>query len=102
MRFTYEEIKKEIQSQLQEIQEHNYPEDYLSELADGFLPIYNNEVIRDWTEMPNEYDDKWKELGMTGEDTIISLMRIDLYFYYLEQTEIIYRELTRETEGVNA
>lgn len=96
MRFTYEEIKKELKEHYDELNSDN-----LAEWADGFCPVYYNEIIRDWQEMPSEYSDRWRDDGLeiNQETTIFSLMSIDLFWYYLEQCERAFRELQEEAEG---
>lgn len=59
--------------------------DQLGEYVDGYLPVYNNQIIAEWQNMPSEYDDRGAaELGDMGETTIIGLMSLDLYIYYTE------------------
>ena len=95
LRFTYEEIKKELKEHLDELDRED-----LTEWADSFVPVYYNEIIKDWQEMPSEFDNGWKELSseMTYETTITSLMAQDLFLYYLSQCETAFRELTEEAE----
>jgi hypothetical protein len=99
MRFNYTEIKEEILSHIDEIDSNAYPEDALDQYADSFVPVYNGEIVRDWQEMPSEFDDSWKELGAAPEDGIIGLMMIDLYFYYRDQVNRAYQEITEEREA---
>lgn len=95
MRFTYEEIKKELKENYDEINS-----DDLAEWADGFVPVYYNEIMRDWAEMPSEFSERWREFTceITFDTTICGLMAQDLYFYYLEQCERAFRELQEEAE----
>lgn len=94
MRFTYEEIKQELKQHLDELNEDN-----LSEWADGFIPVYYSDILKDWQEMPSEFDNRWKDDTDINEDTTIySLMMIDLFWYYLDQCESAYKELLEEAE----
>lgn len=94
MRFTYEEIKQELKEHLDELSQDN-----LSEWADGFIPVYYSDILKDWQEMPSEFDNRWKDDTDINEDTTIySLMMIDLFWYYLDQCESAYKELLEEAE----
>lgn len=99
MRFTYEEIKKDLTDNWEEFTEQN-ADDKIIEYADGYCPIYNNEVIKEWAEMPSEFNDSWKD--QIGNDIldrgILSLMSIDLFSYYLETTTQAYDEIKAEKE----
>jgi hypothetical protein len=53
-------------------------EDNLYEYVDGFVPVYTNEIIAEWTIMPNEYDNTWQELGLSDKATITDRMSADL------------------------
>ena len=97
MRFTYEEIKTEIANRLEEFHAESEPADLLREEADSLTPIYNNEVISDWQEMPSEFDNSWRQYGWDEyleQGGIIGLMRIDLVHYYTSLTLKAYEELT--------
>lgn len=98
MRFTKEEIKKILEENWQQIENATYPEDVLTEWADGFVPIYNHEIIRDWQEMPSEFVDNWQEYGIGCDTGIISLMALDLFAYYQATTEECYREISEQLE----
>jgi hypothetical protein len=101
MRFNYDEIKSAILEEWEELIEDTYPEDRLAEMADGFVPIYYGEIIKDWTEMPSEYTDNWKEQygGIIPEEVgITALMTSDLYDYYRNTTLGIFGEIKNEKE----
>ena len=98
MRMTDSEIKQEILDNLEQFKEATYPEDLFDQFADSALPIYYGEIIRDWQEMPSEYNDSWQELGMGGNETITHLMQVDLYFYYRDTYNRIYQEVMAEQE----
>lgn len=102
MYWTREEIKKELLENREQIEQSSYPEDLIAEYADGFVPIYNHEIIKDWTELPAELSDRWKEYGydtQKNEGGIIQLMQVDLCFYYLELAQEIWEEIKKE--GIN-
>lgn len=74
-----EEIKQELDkgADLEEIRDNS------GEWVDGYLPVYNNEIIEEWQKMPSEYDNRGvEELGLPNETNIINLMSLDLYLYY--------------------
>lgn len=96
MYFTREEIKRELVSHREEITEDNLPE-----WADGFVPVYYSDILKDWTEMPSEYADQWKEYGydtQRNDGGIMNLMQIDLVFYYLQLTQEVWEEIQNERE----
>lgn len=101
MRFTFEEIKKDLAENWAEFTEEN-ADDRIIEYADGYCPIYNNEVIKEWAEMPSEFDDSWKDqIGCdwgVNDRGITSLMSIDLFTYYCHTTRRAYNELKEEAE----
>jgi len=71
--------------------------DNSGEWVDGYLPIYNADIIKEWQEMPGYYDDRGSaELGHMGEITIIGLMSLDLYLYY---TDLFNEVITEMEEG---
>jgi len=67
-------------------------------MADGYVPVYINEIINEWQEMPSEFDNFWHEYGFSNDTTIPDLMKIDLYGYYREQTEKAYNEVKNEKD----
>lgn len=102
MRFTYEEIKKEIKENFEQIHNNAYPQDLLTEYADSYLPVYYNEIIADYAEMPRDYEDAWKDGVITSDTNIYTLMSYDLFYYYLAKVNQAYEELLTEREEVNA
>lgn len=103
--WNYEEIKNQVLESWEVLKDHNYPEDILDSLADSCVPVYQNDTIREWQEMPSEYDNIWQEQGLPSEKvseiTIIGLMKIDLYYFYSDQLATAYREIL-EFEKENA
>jgi hypothetical protein len=66
------------------------------EWIEGYLPIYYNAIVREWQEMPAEYNDRGKaELGADSEATIYNLMSLDLYIY---NSELFYEVITELEE----
>lgn len=96
----YELIKETLQTEMTQRNESTLSEDTIQEIGDGFTPIYYADIIKDWQEMPSEYGDAWKEMGDGGDNDIMGLMHIDLYFYYQARTEEAYRELMEEAEAL--
>ena len=84
---TFEEIKQELIDQ-------EATEDDLSEFADGYVPIYYNEIIQEWIEMPNDYTDRALAEGILSENaTITQRMSADLWFYYTDLVYSVYHEI---------
>jgi hypothetical protein len=101
MYFSRNEIKAELTNKWEEIIDNTYPEDVLTEMADGFVPVYYENIIKDWTEMPSEFNDRWKEhygTNVPEEVGITALMTSDLYEYYRDTTLEIYQEIQDEKE----
>lgn len=76
-------------------------EDNLYEFASGYVPVYTNEIIAEWTIMPNEYDNTWTEHGLPENATITERMSADLYNYYNGLVQAAYEELVAENEAEN-
>lgn len=91
-----QEFKTEIEKgyiTLEGIQE--YPGDWI----EGYLPVYYNQIVQEWQEMPSEYNDRGAvELGHMGETTIYGLMSLDLYLYYTDIFNEAIAELEEELE----
>lgn len=65
------------------------------EWIDGYLPIYNHDIIKQWAEMPNDYTDRGAlELGSDDSIGIVGLMSLDLYLYYTD----LFNEVLNEME----
>jgi hypothetical protein len=60
--------------------------DKSGEFIDGYLPVYNGQIIDEWRCMPHAYDNTgYAELGHLGHEIdIINLMSLDLYLYYTD------------------
>jgi hypothetical protein len=89
----YNDIKSEIADNWEQFESNQYPDDLLNEFAESALPVYNSDIISDWSEMPSEFDDSWKEYGTTGQETIVERMTLDLMNYYRHRYQTIYNEL---------
>ena len=97
MYFELDEIKALISDEYTET-----TEDALSEIADTVTPVYYSDVIKDWAEMPSEFNDSWKEYGYNTdllEGGILSLMAADLYFYNFARVQAIWSELKEEADN---
>ena len=97
---TYAEIKQQVLDEWDTIKDAVYPEDLLSEWADSNVPVYYSDIIHEWTEMPRDYDDRWRDdFGNPGDDfTITKLMQIDLYCYYYALFGKAFIELRHDLE----
>ena len=94
-----EEIKTELSNglELDEIRDNS------GEMIDSHLPIYNNEIIKEWQEMPGEYDNRGgQELGTDGSIEIVGLMSLDLYLYYTDIFNEAIEAVETELEEVSA
>jgi hypothetical protein len=93
------EIKGRITRSLSELLGNPYAEDVIAELADAEVPVYNNEVIQDWVQLPMDQSDQWKELGydtQRNEGGILQLMTVDLAIYYSRKFSEIWEEVKVE------
>lgn len=74
--------------------------DNSGEWIEGYLPVYNGQIVREWQEMPSEYDNRGAvELGhLEQEINIINLMSLDLYLYYNDIFNEAVNELEEEEE----
>ena len=104
---TQEQMKEEV---LNEINNNGADLDEIKDNSgdwvDNYVPIYNNQVIKEWQEMPSEYDDRGaQELGINEDATILNRMTLDLYLYYSDLfTEVLdeVEEELQEKETANA
>ena len=92
-------MKEEILSALKSGEVLDQIKDRSGEFVDGWLPIYNNEIIQEWQAMPSEYDNRGaKELGADSSLGIVGLMNLDLYLWYSD----LFSEAIEEVEEVSA
>lgn len=99
MYFSDDKIKGDILDSWEAFKDagENFISDNLTQMADSAVPIYNGDIIKDWAEMPSEFDDSWQELSPNREEiTIVNLMRLDLYNYYQDAYRRIYQEVLAE------
>ena len=99
---TYDEIMQEIKQELSNGEELSDIQERSYELVDNYVPVYNNRVIEEWTEMPSDYDNRGSaELGHNCEElSIINLMMSDLYLYYSDLVALVLSDLEQELESV--
>jgi hypothetical protein len=96
------EIKEELRRNLAQLTE--YPakaDDLVAEIAEGFAPVYNSDIMTEWALLPMEDSDAWKEWGYdanTNTGGILQLMAVDLLIYYLNMGREAWAELQIEIE----
>jgi hypothetical protein len=96
-KYIYEDLKQTITNgeDMESIRDNS------GEWIDGYLPIYNNNIIEEWKDMPSEYDNRGSaELGIPGDISIISLMQLDLYLYYSDLFFQVLTDIAEELESV--
>lgn len=97
---TVERMVEEIRSELDRGEDLDTIKDRSGEFIDGWLPVYNNRIIEEWTLMPNDYTDRGSaELGTGQEISIINLMTLDLYLYYSDLFFEAVGEVEQALEG---
>ncbi len=88
-----ERIKNDLIDRMSRGEDIESIADRIGEEVDSWLPVYNNDIITAWQNMPNDYDNMGaQELGAT-EYNIIKLMTLDLYLYYTDIISEIIEEL---------
>ena len=106
MNMDYNDIKGDILSHWGQLSEMAHQGDLLTELAESACPVYYSDIMKDWAEMPSEFNDSWQENGIpvSQQTTIFGLMGWDLFFYYESEYMRIYEEIreTKENELENA
>jgi len=98
---TVKQMVDEIRTELSNGRELEEIKDNSHEYIDSYLPIYNNQIIKEWQEMPSEYDDRGvAEMGHSCDDiSITSLMTSDLYLYYTDLFAEAIAEVEESLEG---
>lgn len=93
-------MKDEIITELKNGGDLDDIKDRSGEMVDGYLPVYNDRIIKEWQDMPSEYDNRGSaELGHMGQDiNIINLMTLDLYLYYTDLFNEVVEEIESELE----
>lgn len=85
MNATQEQMAEEIRAELARGEGLDSIKDRSNEMVDSYLPVYNHEIIKEWQEMPGDYDDRGAdELGADNSMGIVGRMSLDLYFYYTD------------------
>jgi hypothetical protein len=82
---THAEAKDILKAEWSWLKDEVHIEDEVRSLSNGYLPIYTADTIKVWTELPNEYSNKFSEVRSAGEwldFTIEDLMNDDLWLYY--------------------
>lgn len=94
---TQELMKDEIKTELSNGETLDDIKDRSNELVDSYLPVYYDGIIKEWQDMPSDYDNRgYAELG--GEVNIYSLMTSDLYLYYSDLFNEVIEELEEELQ----
>lgn len=98
---TYKYIYEDLKQTITNGEDMESIRDNSGEWIDGYLPIYNNNIIDEWKDMPSEYDNRGSaELGIPGDISIISLMQLDLYLYYSDVFFQVLTDIAEELESV--
>lgn len=101
MKIVVEQMQDEIRTMLSNGEELEDIRDNSGEFVESYLPVYYHQILKEWAEMPSEYNDRGREeLGMGDEFTIFSLMSLDLYVYYLDIFNEAIEEIESELEEV--
>ena len=89
-------MKEEILAELKRGEGLDSIKDRSGELVDSYVPVYNHEIIKEWQEMPGDYDDRGaNELGADNSVGIVGRMGLDLYLYYSD----LFSEAVAEVEA---
>jgi predicted RNase H-like HicB family nuclease len=98
---TYKYIYEDLKQTITNGEDMESIRDNSGEWIDGYLPVYNNNIIEEWKDMPGEYDDRgYAELGNPEEMTIVRLMSLDLYLYYSDIFFQVLTDIAEELESV--
>lgn len=97
----YEKIYSAVQTWFEYLEKSEYPEDLLREWAESDVPIYNSDIYDQWGSLPVDAQDEWREQGIevSPDDTILSLMRIDLFLHIEGLYNRAYHDLLASKEG---
>ena len=95
-----EQMVQEIRTELANGETLEDIKDRSGDFVDSYLPVYTNEIIKEWQEMPSEYDDRGiEELGdIRAEVKITQLMTLDLYLYYTDLFNEAVEKIENELE----
>jgi len=95
-------MKDEIKTELSNGQTLEDIKDNSHEFIDGYLPVYYDGIIKEWQDMPSDYDNRgYAEIGggSREEINIYNLMTLDLYLYYTDLFNEVIEELEQELES---
>ena len=97
MKSTVDLMKEEILSELKRGEGLDSIKDRSGEFIDSYLPIYNGDIIKEWADMSNEYDDMGvEEFGAVENLGIIGRMNLDLFLYYSDLFSGVLAEVEAE------
>jgi hypothetical protein len=91
---TYEDIKQEILDYRDWM-----TEDDIHQTADGYVPVYYNEIISEWQALPMEHTDTWQDFGISNDTSIFTLMGYDLFNYYYQLVHKAFHEIKEEQDN---
>ena len=89
-------LKQDIDDQTTDIKANEYPDDYLHEIVDGFVPVYNADLLR------YALDDLWlavvqpEHMAFDGENTAVNAIAANIYDHLMECANEYWRKLTEE------
>jgi len=94
---TQENMKEEINQEIGKGVRLDHIRNTAGEWIDGWLPVYNNQIIEEWQKMPSEYDNRGaNELGSQQGHGIVDLMSLDLYLYYSDLFNAVLDEIEED------
>lgn len=96
---TYDQIYAEVKDRKEELLESVYPDDLLAEWADSEVPIYNHDIVGEWTDLDWDCRDQWQEMGADNNASIVDRMKIDIYLFYRESYTLAWIKLQEEIEA---
>jgi hypothetical protein len=94
----YLDIKKELLDNYEEINNSADPIALVMEYAEGWLPIYNHEILKAWGEMPSTFNDSWQEVGYQKGQGIFELMTWDLATWYSDTGREAWADIEQEKQ----
>ena len=75
-----------------------FTEDSVYQLADSLVPVYYDQIIQEWLQLPMDHQDSWQDTEVSADTAITQLMAIDLFNYYLKAVDLLYYQLKEEQE----
>ena len=91
-------MKQEVKDTIDEeyLRDCDYPDDYMTEIADSLVPAYNHSLIEFCSHYSGEeFWDLWNDNQIGGE-TPIDILRGNLYCLYREVASEVLAELEEE------